>query len=867
LLASVLGAFGIVPKAASQPAVEPPPGPGGELAPHDDDRDVTPARLSFVDGDVSFWRPGAEDWGPAHVNTPLSPGDTLFAGRAGNLEIQVGPRAFLRGTDGTQIGLDTQEPDYLQFRVTGGHASLDIRELPTPTTIELATPGAAITVERPGYYRVDVEDDATTLRVHRGGVAIVTPPGRASVTVSANQQVVIRGDAGAVAIGQAAELTEWDEWNYKRTGYLIQHADTRHVSPGTYGTEALGQHGTWRTVESYGSVWVPSGMPAGWVPYSTGRWIWDPRFGWTWLDDAPWGWAPYHYGRWVFVSNVWAWAPGPIIARPVYAPALVVFLGGARISVGRPVCWAPLGWGEPVVPWWGRRGFVGVPWWGGWGGPRVVNNVVINRQRVVNVTHINVYKNVHVTNAVVGVPDDRFGRGRDSITRIAAADVRQLKPVHGRLEVKPVSSSLVPAVAPAVKPPADIRARAVVATRPRQDVAPALRQQGLEVDTANAPSAAERIVPAPRAGRTREGAGQPGPADRSPRDGATATPGVAPTPGRGADTGRGVDPRTTPPVPGAPRDSTRNDVRDGRTGQGQARPAPVPPSSPRPLDRDVPPALGQGGTRTGPDVAPPPMRDRGPARGSMPATPERQVIPDRRSAPERPAGAPPAISAPPRPAPSAPSRSMPSAPPSTPDSRRSVAPPATPPAPRPAPVPPPQSVPDRGRQDRPAPAPPETPTPSPRGAVPPAASPQAPPLGRGAPDRPAVAPAPSPRSAPSPSQERPSGPSPDGRRGAIQRPPVARPASVTRQPDSLGSQAPRRPASLPRPIPTRPEGRVEQPVPRVSREPRSTPAPPVPRVSAESRSTPAASSPSSRSSDRAERPAPRAERQDRRDRR
>jgi len=33
----------------------------------------TPPRVSFLDGEVSFWRPGAEDWAPAKVNTPLAP--------------------------------------------------------------------------------------------------------------------------------------------------------------------------------------------------------------------------------------------------------------------------------------------------------------------------------------------------------------------------------------------------------------------------------------------------------------------------------------------------------------------------------------------------------------------------------------------------------------------------------------------------------------------------------------------------------------------------------------------------------------------------------------------------------------------------
>ena len=87
---------------------------------------------------------------------------------------------------------------------------------------------------------------------------------------------------------------------------------------------------------------------------------------------------------------MWAWAPGPVVVRPAYAPALVAFFGapGVRVAVGAPfVSWVALGWGEPCVPWWGRPGFVGRPWWGGWGGPRVVNNVVINRTTVVSATH------------------------------------------------------------------------------------------------------------------------------------------------------------------------------------------------------------------------------------------------------------------------------------------------------------------------------------------------------------------------------------------------------------------------------------------------------------------------------------------------
>ena len=137
--------------------------------------EVTPARLSYLYGEVSFWRAGADDWAPATLNTPLAPGDILYAGPNGNTEIQVGPRAFVRAAYGTQIGLDNQEPDYIQLRVTGGQVALDLRELPPSFTLEVDTPNAAFTVDRPGYYHLEVNQDSSRLGVYRGGSATMTP--------------------------------------------------------------------------------------------------------------------------------------------------------------------------------------------------------------------------------------------------------------------------------------------------------------------------------------------------------------------------------------------------------------------------------------------------------------------------------------------------------------------------------------------------------------------------------------------------------------------------------------------------------------------------------------------------------------------
>jgi hypothetical protein len=504
LIASLLALIlfvGAAPLArAASPAVPAPPAPPTAATSEDGEADdsqnpaPTPPRLSYINGEVSFWRPGGEDWAPAQVNTPLAPGDQLYTGNRGNLEVQIDSRSFVRAWGDSQLGLENHEPDFLQIKVAAGHVSLDLRTLDGGRSVELDTPAAAFTIDRPGYYRVDVAPNRTSFVTRRGGTASMTPAGGQAVSIAASEQVVLTG-AGTAAVQTfvAPEQDVWDRWNYTRTEALVDTVSARYVPPTVSGVDDLDQHGNWRVVPEYGSVWVPEGVATDWAPYTTGRWVWDPRFGWSWVDTAPWGWAPYHYGRWVHLDRVWAWAPGPVVVRPVYAPALVAFFGapGIRVSIGAPfVSWVALGWGEPCVPWWGRPGFVGRAWWGGWGGPRVVNNVVINRTTVVNVTNINVYRNVNVQNAVVAVRPDRFGRGLVSEARIRQVDTRQLQPVRGAVDVRPDRSSFAAASGRGIRPPENVLDRGVVATR-----APVTRALPREPEGRGP---APRIVPAPR---------------------------------------------------------------------------------------------------------------------------------------------------------------------------------------------------------------------------------------------------------------------------------------------------------------------------------------------------------------------------------
>lgn len=573
----------------------------------------TPPRLSFTDGDVSFLRLGADEWTPASVNTPLAAGDELYTADAANLEIQVAARAYVRAGENTQLGVASLEPDYLQLRVTSGTVSLDLRSLKAGQTFELDTPNAAFTVERTGYYRLEVDGDTTTFASRRGGRATLTPAIGEPFVIAASEQVVVTGDdAPQIETYAAAELDAWDRWNYARTDEQIEAVSARYVPASVYGVGDLDHYGDWRIVPTYGPIWVPRGVAAGWAPYSTGRWLWDPYYRWTWVDNAPWGWAPYHYGRWVRVSGYWGWCPGPIVARPYYAPALVGFYGGGGFSIGIQIGtpylgWVALGWGEPLIPWWGPARFRARPRWAGWGGPHYVNKVVVKNKTIIKVKDIRVYQNAHERDAFVTVNRNDFGRRDRKDVHFGRGKPDDFKPVYGDLSVRPDRSSLVPTHRSADRPPRDTWMRPVVATRePRRDPTPDLEprrgsaksapgaSRSKQGERGAGPDAAPpvRLATPPREGRRTAASGRPPFGKRSETE--RAMPPPAPRFERRAPSESGSStPRVSQerkPRAAAPTPPGARTTRPGEGSQAKQRSRTAPPPTTAPRERVAPPA-------------------------------------------------------------------------------------------------------------------------------------------------------------------------------------------------------------------------------------------------------------------------------------
>jgi hypothetical protein len=310
-------------------------------------------RLNLVDGSVSF-RPGTlDEWAPATLNYPLTTGDELWTEAEARAELHLGSAAVRLGA-GTDFSILLLDDQTVQLRLSQGALDIRLRDLRADESFEIATPQASISLLEPGSYRIDVQADGATDVVVRSGQAELADDA-SSVTVSSNQSAALTySSSGAFEFRAAPPADEWELWCMQRDQGEDRYASSRYVPATMVGYEDLDEWGSWQLLPDYGAAWRPRGVQAGWAPYRFGNWAWVEPWGWTWIDEAPWGFAPFHYGRWVCLNGVWFWMPGAFVARPIYAPALVVFIGGAdwgaSFSFGEGIGWFPLGPHEAYIP-------------------------------------------------------------------------------------------------------------------------------------------------------------------------------------------------------------------------------------------------------------------------------------------------------------------------------------------------------------------------------------------------------------------------------------------------------------------------------------------------------------------------------------
>jgi len=317
----------------------------GPLSAQDNDPPARAGRVSSVAGTVAFQAAGTPDWSTAPLNYTVTTGDHLLTHQRSRAEIEVGPFA-VRLADSTDLTVVNLTDDFTQLGLNRGTLRVSVYRLGTRDSMEVDTPNGAMIIRSAGRYRVDVLEGVSTIVSVEDGVAELSGPSL-DYTVKRGQSVELTGtNAISANMIQHPANSDFDQWSVDRDNRQQQSTCSRYMSRDIPGCADLDSHGRWEYQAEYGYVWRPTIVTVGWAPYRYGRWVWTGPWGWAWVEDSPWGFAPFHYGRWVTVGGFWAWAPGPIIRRPCYAPALVVFIGAPRYHQA----WFPLGWREPYYP-------------------------------------------------------------------------------------------------------------------------------------------------------------------------------------------------------------------------------------------------------------------------------------------------------------------------------------------------------------------------------------------------------------------------------------------------------------------------------------------------------------------------------------
>ena len=601
-----------------------------------DDPPTRIARLSEANGSVSFNPAGTDDWVDAVVNRPMTTGDKLWADHDSRAELHLGSSSIRLGAN-TGFSFLNLDDNTTQLQLTEGTLRIRVQRVNRDEVFEVDTPNLAFSVFAPGIYRISVNEagDTTVVSVRQGEGGVTG--GGQSFSVHADEEGTFTGtDQLNADIEGAGDEDDLDRWSYERDRREDHSVSRRYVSDEAVGYEDLDEYGGWRDTPEYGTIWFPHTTVVGWAPYRYGHWVWISPWGYTWVEDEPWGFAPFHYGRWVVVGGAWGWVPcrpaavGVAYVRPVYAPALVAWVGGPGFAVGvgggAAVAWFPLGPREVYVPSYhvSRTYVNNVNITNTTVNTTVVNNyytnVVVNK----NVTNVR-YVNQSASGAVTATNQQAFTSGQSVHNNMVRVDERQV--ASARVEYAapasaPTKQAVLGAGRPAnARPPAAVATRAVVAkTAPPPPPAKFERQQAAvqqnggrplaisqtrQIQQQEQPKAAVRMAPPAKPGTPTQNAGnRPGqqPNNNRPQDQNGNRAGQQPNNNR-------------------PQDQNNNRPAQQQGNQANQQPANQPPANAQPNNRPAePPANAERPNAERPNNGQPANNNAPPPNSNRPNT-------------------------------------------------------------------------------------------------------------------------------------------------------------------------------------------------------------------------------------------------------
>ncbi|MBB5203685.1 hypothetical protein HNQ51_000978 [Inhella inkyongensis] len=326
------------------------------------------ARVAELSGQAWWFDADEREWQPLVRNQSLAEGDRLRVDEHARVGLRIGSSALWLN-ERAQVELLRLDEERIDLALDRG--ALALRWVTTEAAREavVRTQEGQFRFDGVGAYRIDQLSTASRAQAFEGRMRFEgRGRGDAPVWADAPEQIEVWWDGGPRA--ERSRLLRHDgfgQWLVADLGFgrgddrfaRLDRPAYRYVSPELTGADELDDHGRWDHSADYGAIWIPTRIAVDWAPYRHGRWTWSRHWGWTWVDDLPWGYATSHYGRWVHWRGRWCWSPGQRVLRPVFAPALVAWVGGGSVQVGvnigsrwvPPVAWVPLAPREVFVPW------------------------------------------------------------------------------------------------------------------------------------------------------------------------------------------------------------------------------------------------------------------------------------------------------------------------------------------------------------------------------------------------------------------------------------------------------------------------------------------------------------------------------------
>ncbi len=693
-------------------------------------------RLAFTDGTVSFHDDEQSGWTPAVINTPLTTGDGIWTEPNARSEISLaGTRIRMEGA--TQLDMLALDDTQTRLQLAQGRIDVKSHAMDANQPYEIVTPRGTVMLLQQGDYYVEAgsTEDPTRLGVRSGAAQIQALNGQV-LAVRANEVAEVTGDGTSPQLRTIKTAPPPAPAHWASRDRQVVYDAPQYLSSGVTGYEDLNAYGDWINDGGYGRVWVPRSVPSGWAPYRTGHWTYVQPWGWTWIDEQPWGFAPYHYGRWANRNNRWIWVPPQRDVRPVYAPALVAFVGGTELAVtlgnqsAAPVGWFPLGPREVYVPsYTADRDYY-----------RRLNRSARVEDRILEERWQRAQRReAFMANREQAMINQRFATVVPTSTFVRSHPV-----MRSALQVQPQAIAAAP-VAPVAAPPAPtasvasaIAAPSANAPQPKAATAPA--QQATPADsnlpvaktaiadmpTLAKPAATEKsVAPGPKLVATQPKAATDDKARQAaptlaPRQGAAPPElkgAVTPAPAQPAKPGEPPKPHQAAPQPQAapPVPAPTPQARPAEPSRQQATPAPGPQQAKPATPPLSPPQQAKPAEPPKPQAAPPARAPQQPSRAAPQAAPAPQPQPQQ-ARPEPPRQ-PPQAAPPPQPPQRQqegrtiePPRQQQQAAPPPPRSAPSPQQQAAPPPQRQAPPPQQQAAPPQQRQAAPPPQPqPKTP--------------------------------------------------------------------------------------------------------------------------------------------------------------